>query len=87
MARIIAKATGAIAGLLCAALLLPPPAHACSCARGATQAQAIAASHVVFQGRVVDVRREGQQIFATINVIRPIKGNVRTNVEVGTRAP
>jgi hypothetical protein len=61
------------------------PANACSCAKR-TQAQAIASADIVFQGRVVDVRREGQALFATISVLRPIKGDMRTTVEVGTRA-
>ena len=68
-----------------AALVVTLPAHACSCARS-SQAQAIKSSDVVFQGRVVDVRREKGKLFATLTVVRPIKGNVRTNVEVGTRA-
>lgn len=51
-----------------------------------SQKQAIAASDVVFQGRVQNVYRDGNRLFASIIVIRPVKGNVRTQVEVGTNA-
>lgn len=61
------------------------PANAYSCAKG-TRARAIASADIVFQGRIVDVRRECQALFATISVLRPIKGDMRTTVEVGTRA-
>lgn len=60
-------------------------AHACSCAP-MSRAKAIAVSDVVFQGRVVSVHSDGKWLYATLNVIRPIKGSVRTSVEIGTNA-
>ena len=59
-------------------------AHACSC-RGGTRAFAIKSSDVVFQGRVTAVHTDQHSRYASITVIRPIKGNVRTRVEVSTR--
>jgi len=67
------------------ALAAGSPAFACSC-KSISQAEAMKGSAVVFQGRVLDVRVEGDGRFATIEVIRPIKGGVQTVVEVGTRA-
>ncbi|MGE3247389.1 MAG: hypothetical protein AB7F96_04095 [Beijerinckiaceae bacterium] len=60
-------------------------AHACSC-RPWSRAQAVKAADVVFQGRVLDVYRDGQKLFATLAVVRPVKGNLRTKIEVGTNA-
>ena len=73
-----------LAGLL-ALFLASIPAHACSC-RPMSQKQAIAASDVVFQGRVLSVYRDGNRLFATLSVMRPVKGKLRTQVEVGTNA-
>ena len=48
-------------------------------------AQAIKASDVVFQGRVTSVHADRRNLYASMTVIRPIKGSVRTTIEVGTR--
>ncbi|MDP4594413.1 MAG: hypothetical protein NWT00_07615 [Beijerinckiaceae bacterium] len=58
-------------------------AQACSCAKS-SRAQAITSSNVVFQGRVTQVYRDGQRLYANLTVIRPLKGQVRTSVEVST---
>jgi hypothetical protein len=73
------------------ALLLSPfflagaghPALACSCAK-LTFTQAMAQTPIVFEGRVMRVRRERDSVYADIEMSRVLKGSVPRIVEVGT---
>ena len=51
-----------------------------------TREQAIAATPIVFEGRVLRVRREGSRVYADVEMARVIKGSVPRVVEVGTQA-
>ncbi len=62
---------------------LAPPAWECSCAR-MTRQQAIAATPIVFEGRVLRVRKDGARIYADVETSRILKGSVPRIVEVGT---
>ena len=60
-------------------------ALACSC-RPMSRQQAIDATAIVFEGRVLRVRQEGQRLYADIETSRILKGNLPRVVEVGTAA-
>ena len=66
-------------------LIASATAHACSC-RPTPAAEVLKRVDVAFQGRVLGTYRDGRRLFANIAVIRVLKGNVRTRVEVGTNA-
>ncbi len=61
------------------------PGFACSCKK-MTREQVIAATPVVFEGRVLRVRKDGNSIYADVETARVLKGSVPRVVEVGTNA-
>ncbi len=71
--------------VLIGAALASFPAQACSCKK-MTREQAVAATPVVFEGRVLRVRKEGNSVYADIEAARVLKGSVPRVVEVGTHA-
>lgn len=65
--------------------LIPHVALACSC-KPMSREQAMAAVNTVFEGRVLRVRKDGNSIYADIEMSRMVKGTVPRIVEVGTPA-
>lgn len=59
------------------------PAAACSCRR-TTRAEVIASAHLVFEGRVLSIRRQGRRNHVRFRVLRRIKGKPSDIVTIGT---
>jgi len=80
--------TGLLSALLAAtalAAIASTPAQACSCKKR-TSAQVMAETPVVFEGRVLRVRREGARVYADIETARILKGTLPRIAEVSTAA-
>ncbi len=65
--------------------MLVDRAAACSCRQGTVES-AIAATAIVFDGEIVDIRTAdgSMQQVTTVKVLRPIKGDVGGTIEIAT---
>ncbi|MDH7794494.1 MULTISPECIES: hypothetical protein [unclassified Beijerinckia] len=79
----IRSAVIATGGAFLSLLALTEQASACSCAKQ-TREQAAAQASIVITGRVLNVRRDGANIYARIETVQMLKGSAPPVVEVMT---